>query len=190
MRPPESDPLEEIKDVDEAFLNRWSRMKRQADEEAEPPAVPEVSTQEQDADEIPLTDADMPALETLTAESDYSGFLSPGVSEGLRRMALNKLFHGGEFNLRDGLDEYDEDYTQFAKLGDWVTADMKHRLEREDANETEAANDAEDEKLRADDLETADNDPGSMTREGQESGLPDEPETPADEAEEDEHDVS
>ena len=190
MRSRGPDPMKEIKDADEVFLDRWSRMKRQADEEAESSGALEATTREQEAAEIPLTDADMPALETLTAESDYSGFLSPGVSDGLRRMALNKLFHGGEFNLRDGLDEYDEDYTQFAKLGDWVTADMKHRLERESANETEAANDAEDEKLRADDLETADNQSGPLTGEGEKSGLTDEPETPEDEAEGDERDGS
>jgi len=184
--------MKEIKEADEAFLNRWSRMKRQAEEEAELPGVPEASTQEQDAEEIPLTDADMPALETLTPESDYSGFLSPGVSDGLRRMALNKLFHGGEFNLRDGLDEYDEDYTQFAKLGDWVTAEMKHRMEREweSADETGASNDDEDGEMQTEAMETAGSDPGSMTREGQESELIDESVTFENEAEGDERDGS
>lgn len=76
-----------------------------------------------------LADEDMPPIESLTADSDYSGFMSPKVSETLRRLALRKLFHGAEFNICDGLDDYDGDYTSFAKLGDIVTADMKHQIE-------------------------------------------------------------
>lgn len=76
-----------------------------------------------------LTDADMPPLEDLDADSDYSGFLSRGVSESLRNQALKKLFFSGPFNVVDGLDDYAEDFTQFAALGDIVTAEMRHRLE-------------------------------------------------------------
>lgn len=73
----------------------------------------------------------MPALDSLTEDSDYRGFLSPKVSEALRRKALRILFHGPTFNIRDGLDDYDEEFTHFAKLGDIVTADMRHQLEVE-----------------------------------------------------------
>ena len=113
----------------EEFLVRWSRRKRDAekvqdrasatDPEVEPAPPPR-----------PPSDADMPAIESLTAESDYSGFLSPEVSDQLRRLALRKLFHAACFNVRDGLDDYDEDFTQFAKLGGLITSDMRHQLER------------------------------------------------------------
>ena len=63
-----------------------------------------------------LGDADMPPLDSLGPESDYSGFLSPGVSEELRRLALRKLFHSPLFNVTDGLDDYDDDFTSFAVL--------------------------------------------------------------------------
>jgi hypothetical protein len=76
-----------------------------------------------------LTDADMPALDTLDEHSDFSGFLSPGVSDSLRKLALRKLFSSAGFNIRDGLDDYDEDFTSFTPLGDIVTSDMKHRAE-------------------------------------------------------------
>ena len=79
----------------------------------------------------PLTDADMPSLKDLDGDSDYAGFLSPDVSEELRRMALRQLFHSAQFNICDGLDDYDEDFTSFEKLGDIVTSDMKHRMEME-----------------------------------------------------------
>jgi hypothetical protein len=55
--------------------------------------------------------------------------MSSGVSDELRNLALRKLFHASVFNIRDGLDEYDEDYTSFEKLGDIVTSDMKHQIE-------------------------------------------------------------
>jgi hypothetical protein len=79
----------------------------------------------------PLRDLDMPPLETLTADSDYTGFLSSGVSEPLRRAALRKLFHGAEFNVIDELDDYAEDFTSFTALGDVLTADMRHLIEVE-----------------------------------------------------------
>ena len=55
--------------------------------------------------------------------------MSSGVSDELRKLALRKLFHGVGFNIRDGLDDYDEDFTSFAKLGDIVTSDMRHQAE-------------------------------------------------------------
>ncbi len=78
-----------------------------------------------------LTDEDMPSLDSLDPDSDYSGFLSSGVSEGLRRRALRKLFSSAVFNVPDGLDDYDDDFTSFAALGDIVTSDMKHQAEME-----------------------------------------------------------
>ena len=88
---------------------------------SEPPVV----------EEKVLTDEDMPPLESLDENSDYSGFLSSGVSESLRRRALRKLFSSAVFNIPDGLDDYDDDFTSFAALGDIVTSDMKHQAEVE-----------------------------------------------------------
>ena len=72
----------------------------------------------------------MPPLESLGPDSDYSGFLSRGVSEALRRKALARLFRSPAYNVVDGLDDYAEDFTKFAPLGDIVTADMRHQLEQ------------------------------------------------------------
>lgn len=73
-----------------------------------------------------LTDEDMPDIETLDENSDYSPFMSPKVSEELRKLALRKMFKGSTFHYRDGLDDYDDDFSTFAKLGNTVTTDMKH----------------------------------------------------------------
>ena len=119
----------------ENFLSRWSRRKlevanSESDQEQEPEQLPEALSAVKE-DTPPLTAADMPPLESLTEDSDYSGFMSPGVSEELRQLALRKLFRSAAFNVVDGLDDYDEDFTTFEKLGDIVTADMRFQMEQE-----------------------------------------------------------
>ena len=95
-----------------------------------------------EAEKVP-TDEDMPPLDSLDQNSDYSGFLSPGVTEGLRRRALRKLFLSAAFNVPDGLDDYDDDFTSFQALGDIVTSDMKHQAEMEAERAKQAQAEAE-----------------------------------------------
>lgn len=114
---------------------RWSQRKRETGPEPTDAVVPS------SAEELPagavldekaaLTDADMPPIDTLDEHTDISGFLSPGVSAGLRQLALRKVFHLPRFNLRDGLDDFDDDYTHFRALGNTITAEMRHRAEVE-----------------------------------------------------------
>jgi hypothetical protein len=73
----------------------------------------------------------MPPLDSLDKDSDFSVFMSPGVSDQLRNLALRKLFHLPAFNVTDGLNDYDEDYTRFAGLGNVVTQEMQRMLKRE-----------------------------------------------------------
>ena len=126
-------------DDEEGFLSRWSRLKNaersgvgeEPEQDIAAPAalsVDDGATEETES--APLTDADMPPLESLSGNSDVSGFLSKGVSEGLRRAALRKLFHSPKFNVCDGLDDYCEDFTNFPALGSTITADMRHHMER------------------------------------------------------------
>lgn len=129
---------------DEGFLSRWSRRKREADA-PEQLANVDARAAESEIAERPRrdsvepandkTDADMAPIETLDENSDYSPFLSPKVSQKLRSIALRKLFHMTAFNIRDGLDDYDEDFTFFEPLGDTITADMRHQMEREKEKE-------------------------------------------------------
>jgi len=131
----------------ESRLSRWSRRKQQTAEETQKEDLAlnleqqsqvenELETltsedQQNEAQQPVLSDADMEPVEGLTEESDFSKFMSSGVSDKLRNLALRKLFHAPIFNIRDGLDEYDGDYTWFEKLGDIVTADMRHQMELE-----------------------------------------------------------
>lgn len=123
-------------DSQEDLLARWSRRKldaRRADPDApgNEPAVVAVPAPPAVEPERELTDADMPPIETLGENSDFSPFLSPGVSDDLRQQALRKLFSQADFNITDGLNDYDEDFTQFAGLGSIVTHEMKRLLQRE-----------------------------------------------------------
>jgi len=123
--------------ADVSFVSRWSRLKHATRQDSEHDAVDKTSMQTVASDEKQeapvkiLTDDDMPDIESMTPDSDYTDFLSPGVSEALRKLALRKLFHTEVFNIRDGLDDYDGDYTHFEKLGSTVTSDMRHQVEME-----------------------------------------------------------
>jgi hypothetical protein len=132
-------PAASPSDDDEGFLSRWSRLKNAErsgvaegpeQDTAAPAALPGDDGATEETESAPLTDADMPPLESLSGNSDVSGFLSKGVSEGLRRAALRKLFHSPKFNVCDGLDDYCEDFTNFPALGSTITADMRHHMER------------------------------------------------------------
>ena len=136
-------------DSKESVISRWSRRKLEADklvpvvEESAPMETGvDLNAADQAAAEAEakpvLTDADMPDIESLNEDSDFSGFMSTGVSDELRNLALRKLFAAPVFNIRDGLDEYDEDYTYFEKLGDIVTCDMKHQIEMQEKKLREA----------------------------------------------------
>lgn len=154
----------------EHFLDRWSRRKQAVQQKSELVAESETEQELSGASENfgvdenaqhalpPLTDADMPGLKDLDGDSDYAEFFSPGVSEKLRRMALRQLFHSAQFNICDGLDDYDEDFTSFEKLGDIVTADMRHRLDIE--NQKEEAESALLEPKPEDDADPSADEPG------------------------------
>src|SRR5438105_8820924 len=94
------------------FLERWSRLKRADREKAlrhdlAPPAPATVDSPEPAIDPL----EDLPALETLTKDSDFRAFMRPGVPEELRNQALRKLWGSDPVyaNL-DGLLEYGEDF--------------------------------------------------------------------------------
>jgi hypothetical protein len=89
-------------DSNESILRRWSRRKQEAAQEtraAEQAAPIDIEDSlgtavpiETEAESSPaLTDADMPPIESLDEDSDYSAFMSEGVSDELRNLALRKL---------------------------------------------------------------------------------------------------
>jgi len=130
----------------DSFLARWSQRKAQARKDIELPDAehePVGDTAEDPSDtaasepveqSADLLDsqadatAELPPIESLGEDSDYSAFLSSDVSADVQRKALRKLFQSSKFNVRDGLDDYDLDFTNPEPLGDIITAEMRHRM--------------------------------------------------------------
>ncbi|MFY0988947.1 DUF3306 domain-containing protein [Halomonas sp. C05BenzN] len=112
-------------------LSRWSRRKLGDDVEEEAPAESPATTRE-DAEQAVAAepepgslDATLPDPESLPAGSDFTAFLQSGVSDALRRRALRRMFSGDHYGIRDGLDDYDDDYRQRLKP---LASEMAQRL--------------------------------------------------------------
>jgi len=113
----------------EGFLSRWS--KRKAEQVGPEPVadlvelnpstgkpleakMPESAGQ---SDTLPdaLSDtaqpkSPLPAIESLTNESDFTPFMARDVSPEMRNQAMKKLFTDPHYNIMDGLDTYIDDY--------------------------------------------------------------------------------
>lgn len=126
---------------EEGFLSRWSQRKALSrdgieptpDDSREPAPAPVESAPPAEFDEKVSTASDdtppqLPPLESLGEDSDYSAFLNANVGKDLQRQALRKLFHSPKFNVRDGLDDYDLDFSNPEPLGNVITAEMRHRI--------------------------------------------------------------
>ena len=123
------------------FLSRWSRLKRSGNQRVHDGAAPQLpeprdprdeteraladtpamrQDRAQDPESADPGDLELPSIESLNEESDYSAFMKEGVPEDLRRLALRKLWHLiPEFP--DGLDDYDDDYTIVEMAGEAIS---------------------------------------------------------------------
>ncbi|WP_298377274.1 DUF3306 domain-containing protein [Azospirillum sp.] len=118
---------------DEAFLSRWSRLKRAsapppdpAPPTPEPPVAAALVETDGEAPTVPPDEAadplaDLPSVEDLTAESDFTPFLRADVPEDLHRQALRKLWTSDPVYANDdGLKDYADDYTGLFDLSEPV----------------------------------------------------------------------
>ncbi len=123
---------------DESFLSRWSRVKHEGDDgkvESTPLADSQSSvgslntenknssiggilrhkTAEDARAERTLPDPSLPpplpALDSLTAQSDFSPFMAKDVDPQLRNQAMKRLFTDPHYNVMDRLDTYIDDYS-------------------------------------------------------------------------------
>lgn len=110
---------------EEGFAGRWSRLKQQAsrDEAAPPPTaatsvpVPVASppaaqiAEEQGKKPEDIDLAQLPSIESLGKDSDYSMFMQKGVPEDLRRQALRRMWQSDPvLSAPDALDMHNLDY--------------------------------------------------------------------------------
>lgn len=130
-------------------LERWSRRKRgQTMEAPSPEDAPIASVHVEAHDDSPLEahepdepaqpslavddplpgslDDTLPDPDTLQAGSDFTAFLQKGVSPALKRRALRRLYATGNYNVRDGLDDYDDDYSQLRPLARESAEKLRH----------------------------------------------------------------
>lgn len=113
-----TEPEQKPKETAEEFLSRWSKRKQELRAEAQAPRPAQPAAPSTPAPELPPVDK-------LTMDSDYSGFFHPKVDEVLRRNALKKLFSDPHFNIMDGLDTYIDDYSITEPIPAAMLAQMK-----------------------------------------------------------------
>ena len=103
--------------ADEPFLSRWSRRKRDEREHARTPAdeVDEAEAGEKPAE---ISPEDLPDIDTLHKDSDFTVFMREGVPEEIRNLALRKLWTSDPVLANvDGLNDYDGDYATLLEKG-------------------------------------------------------------------------
>ncbi|WP_434148936.1 DUF3306 domain-containing protein [Methylocaldum gracile subsp. desertum] len=96
----------------DSFFKRWARNKLNAKEHNEPAGPPKV------VEDGPTKNSE---------------------NESFDPTALRELFRRPEFAARDGLDDYDGDYTVFEPRGEFMTSDMRWALERAQATTSDTA---------------------------------------------------
>lgn len=162
-------------------LERWSRLKR--GETRETPFSPPTATSveddrpassreadnrqdidEEDAAQAPepgSLDHTLPDPDTLAPGSDIKAYLVSGVSAGLRKRALRRLFAASHYGVRDGLDDYDDDFRAKLKpLAEDVADRLRQWTRREGEAEDEVAQDEAPPRGRdSDDLDAGDTPP-------------------------------
>jgi hypothetical protein len=144
----------------ENFLGRWSRLKREQEEKS-------VAQKSEPQDKPP----DLPPLDKLTPQSEFSGFMHPKVEDALRRAALKKLFSDPHFNIPDPYEAYSGDWTVGEPISDEMMATLnqartllfsdKEKAQAQAADEAKAAEEAyaEEEKRQAE-RKAKDDEPG------------------------------
>ena len=121
----------------EPFLARWARTKHDAKSPAPSPpdSVPAIVAETQitsiggpsqhkvpeEARPAPTLPeitgpVELPVIENMTPQSDFSPFMAPNVDPLLRNQAMKKLFTDPHYNVMDRLDIYIDDYSTHPPL--------------------------------------------------------------------------
>src|SRR6516225_2909755 len=119
----------------ENFIARWSRRKRKAAEDAEATkssAAPRARSGASEPPEFAPDPANLPPIETITAETDIRAFLAPGVPPELTRAALRRAW-AADPKIRDfvGLADYDWDFNASGAMTGFGSLEMTDELRRQ-----------------------------------------------------------
>ena len=159
-----------------SFFSRWSQRKLDGDKatDVELPE-PDKTTDNTQASELTQVSKQEPSLTSEQVSADVSGESlessvdssegdgeSPSVaqllvseaSESVKKAALRKLFLSEEFNVRDGLDDYDDDYSNLKSLGEGVADTLRDWVkETVEDSESEVTQTQEELASSSDELE-------------------------------------
>lgn len=120
------------------FLSRWSKRKleesQNTHEDAEQsdvtnteadanPSANRIAAEESPTAEVSETAANVD--EQKPEEMSIANLLVSEASESVKKAALRKLFLSEEFNVRDGLDDYDDDYSNLKSLSEGVAETLR-----------------------------------------------------------------
>jgi hypothetical protein len=111
----------------ESFLSRWSRRK-QVEQRDDVEPVNESNQRAVQTDEQTQTLDTTTVPESANSEESLPIWQQKEADPILKRDALRALFQQEEFHLRDGLNDYDHDFTQERSLGNIVTNQMKRMI--------------------------------------------------------------
>lgn len=136
---------------DRSFLDRWSRRKAEvktAEEQVPsdpgslqtsdlPNALPDEDRPDDGAEEAVDID-ELPDVDSLDKDSDYTAFMKEGVPEDLRKMALRKLWRSDPVLANvDGLNDYDEDFRAMTLVGEVIKTAYRPGSGYDDPEEVE-----------------------------------------------------
>jgi len=168
------------------FLKRWSNLKQEENKGFLEPAGDGPETDEgaeapgPEKSEAEIV-AELPDIDKLDADSDYTAFLQEGVPDELKRLALKALWRSSpELANLDGLNDYDEDYSILEAVVETVKSAYQagkgyvdEEDEADDSQGEDAADDGAANVAGDDDTEekTAPQDAVVKKKEGETSGL-------------------
>ena len=128
------------------FLGRWSTRKL-GEAESEKTTAPVVLSETDDVesekvDEIVAPPPDLPDVETLNADSDFTAFLGENVPRDISKLAFKKLWRSDPVLANiDGLNDYDDDFSMVGKVAEIFKSAYQvgkgYQTEEEIAEETE-----------------------------------------------------
>ncbi|EDP60070.1 DUF3306 domain-containing protein [Vibrio sp. AND4] len=159
-----------------SFLSRWSQRKLDETENkdaevsnfievSEPETNQVQTTQAQEesgtpADLISTEVADALPAETTSEITDLEDMpvaklLLSEAAESVKKAALRKMFLSEEFNVRDGLDDYDDDYSNLKSLSEDVAETLRDWVKEKTEEELAEENPQEPESIHQSDSEAA-----------------------------------
>jgi hypothetical protein len=154
------------------FLSRWSARKQAAREDRSRDDAAEPKPEQSPAAASVEPPPDLPDIDSLTKDSDFTVFMQENVPEVLRRQALRVLWRSDPVlaNL-DGLNDYDEDFRILEGVTEVVRTNFKPgqgmRASDDDVAEEEQVAEARDVPSTPDGTQTASSDTAVSSEEQQ-----------------------